>query len=125
MTMQECYQALGGDYDQMVRRLSSHERVGKFLAMFLEDDSFAQLCRILEQGSREEAMQAAITLKGVTGNLSFIRLYNSSSRLAQALRPGAQTDPAPYLEQVRQDYEQTVRAIRACLETQGSPPEVR
>lgn len=116
MTIEQCYQALGGDYDQMVRRVSSPERVGKFLAMFLEDDSFAQLCRILEQGSREEAMQAAITLKGVSGNLSFTRLFDSTSRLAQALRPGEQTDPAPFLEQVRQDYEQTVRAIRACLE---------
>lgn len=124
MTIEQCYQALEGNYDQMVRRLSSPKLVGKFLAMFLEDDSFAQLCRIMEQGSREEAMQAAITLKGVSGNLSFTRLYNSASRLAQALHPQADTDPAPFLEQVRLDYEQTVWAIRACLETQGRPPEV-
>lgn len=115
MTIEQCYQALGGDYDQMVRRLSSPKLVGKFLDMFLEDDSFAQLCRIMEQGSREEAMQAAITLKGVSGNLSFTRLCDAASALAEALHQG-QTDPTPQLEQVRQAYQDTVDAIRLCLE---------
>ena len=115
MTIEQCYQALGGNYDQMVRRLSSPKLVGKFLAMFLEDDSFAQLCRILEQGDREEAFQAAITLKGVSGNLSFTRLCDAASALAEALHQG-QTDPTPQLEQVRQAYQDTVDAIRLCLE---------
>ena len=115
MTIEQCYQELGGNYEQMPRRTKDTDRVRKYLEMFLQDDSYAQLCRILEQGDREEAFQAAITLKGVSGNLSFTRLCDAASALAEALHQG-QADPAPRLEQVRQAYEDTVRAIRLCLE---------
>ena len=115
MTIEQCYQAMGGDYAQMLRRTQGAHRVRKYLEMFLKDDSFAQLCRILEQGDREEAFQAAITLKGVSGNLSFTRLCDAASALAEALHQG-QPDPTPQLEQVRQAYQDTVDAIRLCLE---------
>ena len=115
MTIEQCYQAMGGDYAQMLRRTQGAHRVRKYLEMFLQDDSFDQLCRILERGDREEAYQAAITLKGVSGNLSFTRLCDAASALAEVLRRG-QADPTPQLEQVRQAYQDTVDAIRTCME---------
>ena len=115
MTIEQCYQALGGSYEQMLRRTRGAHWVRKYLEMFLQDDSFDQLCRILEQGDREEAYQAAITLKSVSGNLSFTRLCDAASALAEVLRR-EQADPMPQLEQVRQAYQAAVEAIRACLE---------
>ena len=39
MTIQECYQALEGSYDEVLGRLYSEALVKKFVGMFLADKS--------------------------------------------------------------------------------------
>lgn len=68
MTIRDCYQAMGGDYEQAVRRLSGEKMVERFLARFLEDDSFPRLCGAMEERKRKEAFYAADALKDVSGN---------------------------------------------------------
>lgn len=118
MTIQECYQCLGGDYRDAENRLMKESLVKKFIAMFLEDGSFDQLCRAMEEGNRQDAFRAAHTLKGICGNLSLTKLYASASRLTELLRPEADTIPqeaSALLDTVRQDYELTVGSIRRYL----------
>lgn len=118
MTIQECYQNLGGDYRDVENRLMRESLVKKFIAMFPEDGSFDQLCRAMEEGNRQDAFRAAHTLKGICGNLSLTKLYASSSRLTELLRPEADTIPQEanaLLETVRKDYELAVGIIRAFL----------
>ena len=43
MTIQECYNALGGDYQEVLGRLYSEALVQKFVGKFLADQSFQQL----------------------------------------------------------------------------------
>ena len=64
MTIQECYQVLGGDYAQVEKRLPGIHLIRKFIAKFLDDGSYPELCRAMEQGQTEEAFRAAHTLKG-------------------------------------------------------------
>lgn len=116
MTMEECYQMLGGNYSEVCSRLPSPKLVERFVGKFLEDKSFDILCNALAAGSREDAFRAAHTLKGVCANLSFTRLMNSSSELTEVLRPSLDsipTEAAPLLEKVRRDYQLTVNAIRS------------
>ena len=87
MTIQECYVALGGSYEQVARRLPSAGMVERFLARFPGDDSFAKLCAGMECGRREEAFRAAHTLKGVCDHLGLDRLMDSAGRLTELLRP--------------------------------------
>lgn len=120
MTLEECYQGLDGNYQDVCARIPSPRLVEKFVAKFLEDKSFALLCTAVEDGDREGAFRAAHTLKGVCANLGFTRLMNSASRLTEALRPGtgAMPEEAPaLLETVRQDYAQTACAISSYLES--------
>ena len=119
MTMEECYQQLGGNYAEVSARLPSLRLVEKFVGKFREDKSFEMLCAAMKAGDREEAFRAAHTLKGVCANLSFTRLLDSASRLTEALRPAADAIPAgasALLEEVRRDYEETVRAIQSYTE---------
>ena len=119
MTVEQCYQALGGNYAEVSRRLPSPRLVNKFLGKFLEDSSFEDLCAQLRAGNRPEAFRAAHTLKGVCANLSFGRLLTSASAMAELLRPETDTIPegaAALLEDLRRDYQQTTAAIRAYLE---------
>ena len=118
MTIQECYQKLGGDYAQVEKRLPGIHLIRRFIAKFLDDGSYPELCRAMEQGQTEEVFRAAHTLKGVSANLGFDRLTASSGELTELLRgrtDGIPTEAVPLLDMVRQDYELTADAIRAYL----------
>ena len=122
MTIQECYQQLGGDLAEVQTRLPSVSLVAKFIAKFLNDSSFSELCQALQEGRRTEAFRAAHTLKGVCANLGFERLGTSAGRLTELLRP--ENDGIPegtffILEEVKQDYGLTVNAIRAYLDSES------
>lgn len=115
MTLEECYQELGGNYAEVSTRLPSPNMIKRFTGLFLEDKSFETLCRELEEGNRAEAFRAAHTLKGVCANLSFTQLMKSAGELTEVLRPAADTIPdtaAALMEDVRWDYKRTVDAIR-------------
>lgn len=122
MTIQECYQVLGGDYAQVEKRLPGIHLIRRFIAKFLDDGSYPELCRAMEQGQTEESFRAAHTLKGVSANLGFDRLTASSGELTELLRgrtDGIPTEAVPLLDMVRQDYELTAGAIRAYLNSDG------
>ena len=112
MTLQECYAALGGSYQDVLGRLPSERMVQKFVLKFLNDGSYDLLIRSMEAGNYGEAFRAAHTIKGVCQNLDFTRLYESSSALSEALRNGMTPEAPALVEQVKADYAQTVAAIR-------------
>lgn len=117
MTLQECYVALGGNYEDVVSRLRSERLVQKFILKFLDDGSYNLLCTSLEEKNYDEAFRAAHTIKGMCQNLSFTKLQESSSLLTDKLRGGSYLPEMENLmAQVEQDYQQTVRAIRAFQE---------
>lgn len=112
MTLQECYTALEGSYQDVLGRLPSERMVQKFVLKFLNDGSYDLLLRSMAAEDYTEAFRAAHTIKGVCQNLDFTKLYRSSSALSEALRGGFTPEAPALLEQVKADYEQTVGAIR-------------
>lgn len=112
MTLQECYAALGGNYQDVRGRLPSEKMVQKFVLKFLGDGSYDLLIRSMEEKNYTEAFRAAHTIKGVCQNLDFTLLYRSSSALSEALRNGLTPEAPALMEQVKADYAQTVAAIR-------------
>lgn len=115
MTVQECYKAIGGNYEDVISRLRTDERVTRFLGKVADDGSFKLLEESLQTRNIEEAFRAAHTLKGVCMNLSLTTLGRSSTALTEALRGRTEygDDIPPLMEAVRRDYETTVSAIRA------------
>ena len=80
MTIQECYEAIGGNYEDVLGRLRSEALIRKFTLKFLEDQSYPQLKLALKNRNYEDAFRSAHTLKGVCQNLSFDRLYEVSDK---------------------------------------------
>ena len=75
MTMQECYKAIGGNYEAVLGRLHSEALIQRFTLKFLEDQSYLQLKQALENKNYEDAFRSAHTLKkGGCQKLSFDRL---------------------------------------------------
>ena len=42
MTIKECYEAMGGDYEDVLKRLMNEARIQKFALMFKKDPSLKQ-----------------------------------------------------------------------------------
>lgn len=109
MTVEECYEAFGGDYKGVMGRLMKEERVIRFLTKFKNDDMIKPLEEALETQAYEDAFRAAHNLKGVCLNLGINKLGESSSELTESLRGGEpKGDVQGLLAQVREDYELTM-----------------
>lgn len=88
MTIKECYEAMGGDYEDVLKRLMNEARIQKFALMFKKDPSMSQLTQAMDAGDVETAFRAAHTLKGICANLGFKSLFEVSYEITEALRAG-------------------------------------
>ena len=112
MTLQECYEKLGGDYAAVSARLPSEKFIQKYVLKFADDKTMELLESSFAGGDYDEAFRAAHTIKGMCQNLCFARLEESSSALTEALRGGKSPGAGELYEKVQKDYRQTADAIR-------------
>lgn len=128
MTLKECYDAFGGNYESVVGRLRKESMVQKFVLMFLKDDNLEALDKALPAGDYETAHRAAHSIKGNSLNLDFGKLGESSKELSDLLKPYDPKSPdhkttppsdediqkmKELLEDMRADYTKTRAAIQA------------
>lgn len=119
MTVKECYEQMGGNYDDVMSRLRTDERITKFLIKVADDHSYELLCDSIASNNVGDAFRAAHTLKGVCMNLSLTRLYTSADRITEALRGKTEIEPnvADLLKTVAADYDITISAIKQLAQT--------
>lgn len=116
MNLKECCSAAGADYDDVMRRFVSEERVDRFLEMFLRDQSYNTLCQTMEAGAYQDAFCAVHTLKGICMNLSLTALLDACVALTENLRrgrPDEQTEQC--FAHVQEHYLRTADAVRSHL----------
>jgi len=86
MTIKEFYEAIGENYDEILNRFMTPERITKYVRMFTMDDSFKNLEVSLLSKDYDLAFRMVHTLKGVSANLGFMKLYDKSVVLTELLR---------------------------------------
>ena len=111
MTIRECYDELGLDFDAVLSRLVNEKLVQKFALKFLDDPSFQNLKDALDSKDVETAFRAAHTLKGVCLNLGFDNLYKASFDITEKLRGRDTEGCEELLAKVEEQYNNTVDAI--------------
>ncbi len=119
MTLKDCYERFGGNYDEVLGRLQREKTVEKFVLKFLDDKSFCLLADAMDEKQYEDALRAVHTIKGICQNLSFTRLYESSALMTKTLRDGDVESAAGMMAQVTQDYEQTIQCIKDYQQAKG------
>ena len=65
MTMRECYEAIGGNYEDVLGRLHSEALIRRFTLKFLEDQSYLQLKQALEKVPEVYEMTIEAIKKGL------------------------------------------------------------
>ena len=86
MRLEQFYACIGGDYKGTLSRLPSERLILKFVRKYVNDPTCAQLDEAVEAKDWETAFRAAHTLKGVSQNLGFDKLYQVSAALTEATR---------------------------------------
>ena len=111
MTLVEFYAVVGGDLNEVLRRLPSEAFIKKFLNRFPNDTSFSELKAAIEAEDVKAAFSAAHTLKGVSRNLGLGKLGDSASALTEETRGGSFGNAEALFETVQADYKDAMRAL--------------
>lgn len=86
MKINEFYDFIGGDFKDMISRINNETLVLRFVKKFVDDQSFFDLKKALEEKDLKKAFVAVHTLKGLALNLSYTSLAEVSSKLTEYLR---------------------------------------
>lgn len=111
MNLKDCYIKFGGDFDEVLGRLRREQTIQKFIYKFLDDKSFRLFEESMGNKDYAEALRAIHTLKGICQNLSFTRLFESSSLVTKALKENDWNKAVDMMPQLSKDYYETINAI--------------
>ena len=118
MTVREAYEKLGGNYEEMSRRVDE-KMLQRLVGMLLRDTNYAALCTALEQRDYESAFRGAHTLKGVALNMGLTPLAEKASALTETLRGRKDNiDIGPAFAEFKQAY-RDMQAIFSQLRAGG------
>ena len=111
MTVQEFYEEVDGDYNDIVSRLKTEDRIIKFAGMFARDESYKTLVEALDAQDVDTAFRAAHTMKGMCQNMAFTRLLRSSQDITELLRAKDLESAKDMLSKVTEDYNLVIDGI--------------
>lgn len=111
MTIREFYSVIQGSLDEFLGRVVTEERAAKYVRMFKMDPSFGELNAAIAAGDIPTAFRAIHTLKGLSANLAFTALFNSSVVLTEILRNYSGQDYSAALADVTEKYNAVIEAI--------------
>ncbi len=112
MTIQECYEKMGADYNGILERLGTQAMVERFAVKFLNDASYASLMEALEQKDYENAFRAVHTLKGVAANLSLTHVQETASELTEELRGGKPLVHPELVQNLTDAYQEAISTLK-------------
>lgn len=111
MLINEFYQSISGDYQNVLERLGDSETVKTFIIRFPNDPSYSVLRKALTEHDIKTAFLAAHTLKGICLNLGLGRLEKSAVIITETLRGGAEPSEE-MIEQLDADYRLVTEAVK-------------
>lgn len=103
----------GIDVEEAVTRFMGNEALFlKMLKKFVDDPNYSELQEAVSKKSSEEAFKASHSLKGVSGNLSIFNLYDHTTLQVSLFREERAEEAFAMMDEIRNDYEKAVQAIR-------------
>lgn len=104
----------GVDVEGALSRFAGNGALYKrFLYRFLSDDSFGRIGPALQAENWPEALSAAHTLKGVSGNWGMDRLFAACSNTVALLRQQAWAQAVSSYAAVEEAYNLIIAALQA------------
>ena len=111
MDLREFYTEVQGDYNEACKRMINEQIAGKFVRKFPSDPTMAMLREAIAAGDIELSFRAVHTLKGLTANLAFSKLFEAAWELTEQLRPRLEPADAELFAALEEEYQHTIDAI--------------
>lgn len=111
MTIEEVYEMINGDFNDVQKRLRNPALIEKFVLKFLDDTSYDDLVDSLDGENYEDAFRAAHTLKGVCLNLSFVGMFEAANEITEILRPETGSFDRDEIEVVMEELENQYNTV--------------
>ncbi len=103
----------GVNVEETLRRFMNNEMLMiKFLRKFVDDENMNKLRVLIADKNYQGVLPVAHTLKGVCGNLGFVKLYELFSRMCQDCRNDQYKDMDELFSQIEADYVKVIAAIK-------------
>lgn len=105
MTIRELYDAVGGDYDDFLKRIPREDLIGKLVVKYARSERFAELFAAYEAKDYKKVFDVSHTIKGMAANISFTEARNTMSEICEAVRNGEpKEDIGPLLKTAETQY---------------------
>lgn len=88
MTLQELYDVIGGDYEQVTRILRMEKLIDKHVRKLKNNDLFSRLAEAGESMDATDLFETSHAIKGVCGNLGLKDIADKASTISEEFRPG-------------------------------------
>ena len=88
MTLEELYQAIGGDYAQALRTLRMDKLIDKHIRKLPDNAIFAELAEAGKMMDATRIFESAHAIKGVCANLGLADLSAFAGEICDEFRPG-------------------------------------
>lgn len=109
----EKLKASGIDYEEGLERFSGNDQLYvKYLKKLLTVDTYKEMRESVLNGDIQHAFETAHKLKAFIGNLSIIHFYDKLKGITEDLRAGVKRDYTKDIENLDQEYEKILQAIR-------------
>ncbi|MBQ6212419.1 MAG: Hpt domain-containing protein [Ruminococcus sp.] len=105
MELKDYYKAIGENYDLLLNRLLSSERIEKYLGIFFSDNEVYDLKAQIINNDFKSAINTAHTLKGVTATLGFDHLASDICGLHGVLKKNETEKAGILCQQIVEEYE--------------------
>lgn len=107
----------GIDYDSAVERfMGNHRLYERLLTEFVYENDFNKAAKALETGKYDEAYSYMHTMKGITGNLSMVSLYENCCKMVELLVKKEYKKVTETFEILMGSYEEACRGIKKASE---------
>lgn len=117
MTIREAYEQIHADYESVMNRMHTDEKLMKYLVRFVNENYDIVIQNAIREQDYDTAFRESHNLKGLCYNLDIPVLGKSASNLTEALRSRNPDGNLSYLVDIMQhDYNTTMDAFRKVME---------
>lgn len=104
----------GVDLDGSITRFSGNQALyERFLNKFTEDTVYSSVVKAFQEKDYEAAASSVHTLKGMSGNLGIIPLYQACSNTMDYLRSGDIDNAVSSYSKIKDTYQEIISVIQA------------
>ena len=119
MNLKECYEAMHGDYDDVMGRLPREASIIKYLRRFAENEEFAELLTAAGNKDYRRVFELSHDLKGMAANLSITGFQKKVSAVCEETRdrePGEGF--AALVKEAEEEYQVVLAAVKELEDAQ-------